>query len=72
MAEHRAPVLRTIEDARVWIDILHRRSVDDAQRMNLIETRLSLAEAPWWRFGQRRRRREYVAFVRRTIEEHRG
>lgn len=40
------PTVESLGDARRWIGILHRRSVQDAQRMDRIEERLA---RPWWR-----------------------
>jgi hypothetical protein len=44
-----APMVGTIDEAECWIAILHRRTVEDAERMNTIEARLRRLERPWWR-----------------------
>lgn len=42
-------LVTTWADAQEWIDRLHRRTCDDAARMNRIESRLRNLERPWWK-----------------------
>jgi len=33
---------------KFWLNVMHRRTIDDAARMNRIEDRLRNLERPWW------------------------
>jgi hypothetical protein len=44
-----SPPIKTMEEAERWIQILHRRSVRDAQEMVRLADRIRPLERPWWR-----------------------
>ncbi len=43
------PTIEALEDARRWIGILHRRSIADLDRQNLLAERIRYLERPWWK-----------------------
>lgn len=47
----------TIEQAEEWIRRLHRRTVEDAERISALAERVAELERPFWRRRPRRSRR---------------
>lgn len=38
-----------VRDANRWINVLHRRSIDDSQHINHLYERIAWLSRPWWR-----------------------
>jgi hypothetical protein len=61
-----APRVESLADARLWIAILHRRTVQDAEQINALAAWVAALRAPWWRRGRALRR------ARRLVDAVRG
>lgn len=50
--------LADLRDAQLWINVMHRRTCEDARRISNLETRVRELEAalPWWRRRRTQRR----------------
>lgn len=44
-----APNVQTLDEARFWIQLAWRWSVQDSRRINELSERLRWLERPWWR-----------------------
>lgn len=62
------PTVVNIDDAKKWIDVLHRRTVQDAEHMRIIEARLSVLETPRWRWRKRQSHRAWLSFLYRELK----
>lgn len=44
-----APRVGTLDDARFWIVVMHRRSCNDARAIGELYGRIAWLARPWWR-----------------------
>jgi hypothetical protein len=46
---YRQPTVNTLEDARFWLGVMHRRTCSDIEHINALYERLAWLALPWWR-----------------------